>query len=128
MIATFREAIDISFSQSNLNYATAHILEFYENHGEKLAILFGPNGDQKFYRNIKNIAKNILMDKFQLNHIDPKMDICITIISSSVIAILEYWYENRATISLQEIMLTASQILQNGLMPVARELGVEFVG
>ena len=127
LIASFREAIDISFSHASLSYATTHILEFYEKHGEELAILFGPNGDQKFYRNIKGIAKGILMDKFHLDHIDTKIDVTITIISSSVIAILEYWYENRETVSLQEIMLTASQVLQNGLMPVAQELGVKFV-
>lgn len=128
LTAAFRSAIDDAFSQSDLDDAKNRILEFYGEYGEKLAVLFGPGGDQKFYRNIKGIAKNILTDKFQLDHIDPKIDICITIISSSVIAILEYWYENRDTVSLQEIMFIASQVLQHGLMPIARELGVEFAG
>ena len=54
-------------------------------------------------------------------------DIAFEIMSSSVIALLNYWYEHRDAIRLRDVLLTGSGFFRKGMLPYLETQGIRFL-
>lgn len=93
------------------------ISEFYTQNAEQLAVLLGPYGDPDFLKELKVYIKKAVHEKLEIPKDDIDTEIFIEMGSASVISMLNYWYEHRDMISIQEVISISSRFIQNGLMP-----------
>ncbi len=93
------------------------ISEFYAQNAEQLAVLLGPYGDPDFLKELKVYIKKTVREKLEIPEEDINTEIFIEMGSASVISMLNYWYEHREAISIQEVISISSRFIQNGLMP-----------
>ncbi len=105
-----------------LSDAQVLAFNFYAKHGEYIAVLLGPKGDQKFYISIKEIVTNALKEYFNYDMVGSKSEIIFEIVASSVISMLNYWYKNRETMTIQEVLATGAEFLFSGIGPLAKDI------
>ena len=104
-----------------------YVLSFYEAHGERLAVLLGPNGDQGFYLRIKDSAKEFLLANMSADKSDHRIELLLTALSSTILSLLQYWYEHRDSITLRETLAAGNQFLANGVLPTLKDLGIPLL-
>lgn len=123
LLEKFTGILTQSLSSFNLEEALRHFIKFYENYGSYLAVLLGPNGDHNFIIKIKNTAKNLITNKTNLSFDDMQSELVAEILSSTVIAMLNYWYTHKDTTSLETVLTIGSNVMQEGILPSLKFIG-----
>lgn len=121
MLETYRIFICRIHEVHSFSDAINLITEFYTQNAEQLAILLGPYGDPHFLNELKTSIKTVVHEKLGMPDGDIDTEIFIEMGSSAVISMLNYWYEHRDTMSIEEVVNVSSRFLQHGLMPYIRK-------
>ena len=127
LIDQIHEIIPAVLGSENFEDAIGSLLSFYDSNGDRLAVLLGPNGSQRFSIRVKKLTKDAFYEKTKSVENDLDTEILFTLVSSSIITLLEFWYENRDRLSIQEVLLTGSGFLQNGTVSFLKAAGVKFL-
>lgn len=114
------------FTAQNMQQVFHNVVIFYESNGSRLAVLLGPTGDQNFISEVKALMKKIITDHFNVDPTDIHLDLSIDMVSSSIISMLQYWYTHRDSLPLEDALKTGSNILQNGIMPQFKLMGISL--
>lgn len=127
LIAEFKETVPRILASKNTEEAFRLISHMYEKNGVYVVVLFGPNGDHHFSIRALELLKATLSSILDIPEEDMQLDLMVTIFSSAVLAMLNYWYTNRETISLSEVLAVGKEILQHGVYPQLQKMGVAFL-
>lgn len=127
LIHEFLETTEKLMEEERFDQALEHILKFYEKNGEYVAVLLGPKGDREFYLKVKDIIISIFLARTGGEKEGLERDIAFEIMSSSVIALLNYWYEHRDAIRLRDVLLTGSGFFRKGMLPYLETQGIRFL-
>lgn len=114
------------FSCKSFPEAFRHIISLYEENAAYMAVLFGPNGDQAFLAKMKELLKSIAANNTDLDTTDYQLELTIEMMSSAIIAMLNYWYANKDTLSINEILTVGSTFMQSGVLPFLRTKGFKL--
>ena len=114
------------FHYRDLDSAVDAVLDFYERHGEQMAVLLGPGGDQSFYLRLTMQAKEVLCSNIDVDPNDSHLAMIFAILPNTIFSLLQHWYANRETVELKQVLTFGSQIIREGLLPTMRDLGVPF--
>lgn len=90
------------------------LVEFYTENAEYLAVLLGSSGDPVFQKKIKNYIKSAIHERLHIPIDGQESEILIEMGSAAVIAMLNYWYEHRDTMSIEDIINISSGFLHDG--------------
>lgn len=126
LIEEFKSMFPKLLASKSMEEAFGHISRIYEKNGVYVVILFGPNGDHNFSMRTLELLKSTIASFLDIPEDDMQLNLMVAIFSSSVFAILNYWYTNSETLSLSEVLSAGKEILQHGVLPQLRKMGVEF--
>ncbi|MBR5329478.1 MAG: TetR/AcrR family transcriptional regulator [Firmicutes bacterium] len=127
IMSEITDAMQQMLTSENIEQGVNHIFSFYQVYGEQMAVLLGMNGDQQFYAKLRKSLQLQISKTVQINFEDSKADMLFTVMSSTIFALLQYWYENKDSVELSEVLLTYSKILQEGALPYLREYNIPFL-
>lgn len=109
-----------------ISEAKALIIAFYSQNAERIAVLTGPGGDSQFIVQIKSKVKGVLQNLLP-NHLNfLETDLFIEAAASTVISILNYWYEHKTELTMEEVLDTSSKLCIHGLLPFFQEMGFDI--
>lgn len=121
MLETYKSFISRVHEAHSFSDTMKLLLELYTHNAEQLAILLGPYGDPAFLKELKVYIKTVVHEKLNVPEDDTDTEILIEMGSAAVISMLNYWYEHRDTMSIEEVVNVSSRFLQNGLMPYVQK-------
>lgn len=127
LIADYQDMIDRLLTVNDLSAAQTLIVSFYETHGEYVAVLLGSDGDQKFYNSLSKMIKNTVFHRIGLDEEDFQTKILLEVLPASVIALLNYWYKHRDTVSIQSVLMVGSELMQNGPLTLLQNGNIPFL-
>lgn len=122
----FSETLPRLFVTASLQEAFSHIIKLYEENGVYMAVLLGPTGDKAFLAKAKDMMKGLISSKTDFNIEDTHLELAIEMVSSSIISMLNYWYNHKDVLPLDEVVATGSSIMQNGALPYLKSMGLEI--
>lgn len=124
LMCEIKKVFPLIFISPNVQEVFHYVVSFYEPNGSKLAVLLGPTGDQNFVSDVKSEMKKIIIERFNVDPADKHLELSIDMISSAIISMLQYWYMHRDSMPLEDALKTGSNILQNGVMPQFKLMGI----
>ncbi len=126
MLKLQMEAFNKVYETDNIQDAQKIGLRFLEDNADYLAVLLGPNGDRKYYENLKSHIEEVLENKIHIKKDNPKIQIAFQVFSNSIISLLTYWYDNKEQLSLQEVFKSGLELLQHGTISYMQGYGIPF--
>lgn len=126
LVEDYKKLFPRMLASRNAEEVFNHIYEMYEKNGIYIAVLFGPDGDHKFTLKATAMLKSIIASILKLPEDDMHLNLAVEIISSSVFSILNYWYVNRDTVELADVLTSGRDILQNIAQPIWKNFGLDF--
>lgn len=87
----------------------------YEEKGEYLSTLLSEKGDPAFSNKIKSTLKPFIQANFSLPTDNKKADIIFEFTISGFINTFSYWYNNKESVSINDIIQTIYSISSNGM-------------
>ena len=127
LLSQQQEVVNKIYETNNIFDAQKLALDFFESNADHLAVLLGPNGDHNYLVELKRLISKTVREKLQIEEDDLKLQIFFEVLSNSAIGLLNYWYQNRETITLQEIFFNGMDILQHGSFEYMKEYNVPFM-
>ncbi|SDN86783.1 TetR/AcrR family transcriptional regulator [Alkalicoccus daliensis] len=111
----FDELFQCHVHNMSLEKNSSQFYEMYQQHGEKLIVLLGPNGDPHFAHRIKETVKGYLMKT--MDHLSEKdrikFDYILEYELSARYALMNRWFENK-DLPLEEFAALFYHISTNG--------------
>ena len=127
LLSQQQEVVNKIYETNNIFDAQKLALDFFESNADHLAVLLGPNGDHNYLVELKRLISKTVREKLQIEEDDLKLQIFFEVLSNSAIGLLNYWYQNRETITLQETFFNGMDILQHGSFEYMKEYNVPFM-
>lgn len=106
------EALPLS---ENLTAFMDSTLSFFSEYGDLLYHLSGPSGDPAFRKKLYHLFKMNFVELHQIPESSPYADYLSSFFFSLILNNLEYWFEHKESITIQEVVTLSYQILGNGL-------------
>lgn len=117
LLETYLSFICLVQQTNSLSDTTKLLLEFYTANSEQLAVLLGPHGDPEFLKKLKTYLKKMVHERLKVPANDIETEILVEMGSAAVISMLNYWYEHRDTLAIEDVINGSSHFLQHGLVP-----------
>lgn len=119
--------IDQIYKASDILSAQKLGMIFCTSNADYLAVLLGPNGDHKFYYELKALVIQKLQSLLNFDTQDIRTQVLFEAFSSTVISLLNYWYQNKDTVTLEEVLSNGSQLFLSGAASYLKDLDVQFL-
>lgn len=100
------------------------LIKFYSLNARYLVVLLGPHGDPSFLKEIKSRVKSIIHEIFDIPTDNTETEILIEMGYAAVLAMLNYWYEHREEMTIEEVIDIGSQFMQKGLLTYLKKRGL----
>lgn len=100
------------------------LISFYSLNSRYLVVLLGPHGDPSFLKEIKSRVRVIMQEMFDIPTDDIETEILLEMGYAAVLSMLNYWYEHRDKMTIEEVIDISSQFLQHGLLSYLEKWGV----
>lgn len=111
----FEELFQHHIDTLSLESSSTQFYEMYQQHGEKLVVLLGPNGDPHFAHRMKDLVKSYMMktmgDLSEKNKV--KFDYILEYELSARYALMNRWFNNK-DLPLEEFAALFYHISTNG--------------
>lgn len=100
---------------------------FFMERAGQLAVLMGSDGDQKFYIAIKKNLAGFIRNYLKEDSNDTDLQITIEVVSSAIISLVNYWYQNRDAILPDQVFMAGAKFMQYGAFSLLEHLDIPFL-
>jgi AcrR family transcriptional regulator len=123
----FEEMIKDHHKGLDRHQSLEEFMDFYEQHGEKLQVLLGPNGDPTFVSRIKERVRRLLIphssELHKLNEKDRmKFEYMVEAEISSRLGIFTLWFSRGKDLPLEDLHQLVYDMEQKGSHQVGQEM------
>lgn len=115
------------FSSNSLMEAQKNGAAFFLQRADYLAVLLGPNGDQKFYLTVKERLAMFIKEFLKPDSNDIDLEITIELFSGALISLINYWYQHQDTVSPEQIFAAGAKFMENGAISLMEHLDIPFL-
>lgn len=90
-------------------------LSFFTEYGDLLYYLSGPSGDPAFRKKLYHLFKPTFMTMHAIPENSPYADYLSSFVFAVILNNLEYWFEHKDSITMQEVVVLTYKLMGNGL-------------
>lgn len=99
----------------NLNIFINSTLSFFTEYGDLLYHLSGPSGDPAFRKKLYHLFKINFTDMHDIPENSPYADYLSSFVFAVILNNMEYWFEHKDSITMQEVITLTYKLMGNGL-------------
>lgn len=116
LIPNINELPPIKINDTNFGMPADLFIKLFGEKEKYYVVLLGENGDpsfnKKFKESIKPIISGLLKDT---DHESKKLDFVIEYLLSAMAGIMQYWFENKDSLTAEEIIELTSTLMDKGV-------------
>lgn len=99
----------------NINIFINSTLSFFSEYGDLLCHLLGSSGDPAFRKRLFELFKPHFTSMHNIPEDSPYADYLASFVFAIISSNLEYWFEHKNSITLQEVIAFTYKLMENGL-------------
>ncbi len=106
----------VSFSLDGIESVFRNFFAVFEEYGDTIYVLMGKNGDVSFRKRMLKNAKKHFRENFKNQIDEDKVEYILTFLSSTVLALIEHWYETGKKYSTEEFLRLTQSMITTGII------------